>query len=205
MYRHACTREHTYMHRHNTLTPTISHIIPIYVHKPPTYIQCMCHTYMCMHAYIHTSKVKYFDKKLVYEDYKKKLEREGFQPLPLEEDDTGRRKRWHHPPAYSASSSLQPVADWGVWIPAWTRVVVGWIDLAKTLEGPLRHVQKTRAIHMYVSPISFFVLSLIKFSLSKLSKCTLQCKKQCCVVLQACHQHETRHCNARISWNHFNL
>lgn len=35
-------------------------------------------------------QVKYFDKKRVYDEYKKKLEEKGYQPLPSESEDTKR-------------------------------------------------------------------------------------------------------------------
>ena len=65
----------------------------------PTYLICTWNAYT-QNAYTHThthlsyiSKVKYFDKKRVYDEYKKKLESEGFQPLPLEEENTEKRKQ----------------------------------------------------------------------------------------------------------------
>ena len=35
-------------------------------------------------------QVKYFDKKRVYDEYIKKLEEQGYQPLPAEDEDTKR-------------------------------------------------------------------------------------------------------------------
>ena len=37
--------------------------------------------------------MKYFDKKRVFDEYKKKLEEQGYQPLPAEGEDP---KRWHN-------------------------------------------------------------------------------------------------------------
>ena len=35
-------------------------------------------------------QVKYFDKKRVFDEYKKKLEEQGYQPLPAEDEDPKR-------------------------------------------------------------------------------------------------------------------